>query len=351
MDWNLYPASDFPAHHGAWDELQAQSAGLPFLESRFLQPLLDVFGQGNELLAIGRVGPSWRAAALLRPAGRLRWELFMPSQLPLGPWIGESPQMHLDPVLRRLPGFVLALGAPQIDSRYYANKAISKRQRSTAYIETAWVDVDRPFSDFWEERGKNLRQNTRKQRNKLHNSGVATRLECVTQDSAIEEALQQYGTLEGSGWKAADGTHVHLHNDQGRFYLSMLASFARIGRTRIYRYWFDDKVVAMDLCICAGRKIIILKTAYDEEVRTVSPSTLMREEQFDQLFGEGLWDRIEFYGKVLEWHTRWTPQKRAIYHCTAYRWPWLSQLQRWRERHSEPKAPCEPTPERTTSVG
>jgi hypothetical protein len=46
----------------------------------------------------------------------------------------------------------------------------------------------------------------------------------------------------------------------------------------------------------------------------------MREEQFAQLWAEGRTKRIEFYGKVMEWHTRWTEQARTLYHATLFRW-------------------------------
>lgn len=349
MTWTLHPISAFPAHHAAWDALQARSLDLPFLESRFLQPLLEIFGDGSERLAVCSGAEGWRAAALLRPSGRGRWELFMPSQLPLGPWIGEAPQLHLESLLQGLPGIALALGAPQLDSRFYPDQDVdAARQRSRAYIDTAWVLIDRPFATYWEERGKNLRQNTRKQRNKLAGEGVSTRLDCVCDVAGVAEALDQYGALESSGWKAGDGTHIHPDNAQGRFYRRMLEAFAEQGRARLYRYWFNDKVAAMDLCIAAGRQLVILKTAYDETQKAVSPSTLMRQEQFEQLFAEGHFERIEFYGKLLEWHTRWTALARPIYHRTAYRWAWLPALQRWRDaRRQEATAMPSQAPENT----
>ena len=106
----------------------------------------------------------------------------------------------------------------------------------------------------------------------------------------------------------------------------MLENYCAQGRGRIYRYWFGDKVVAMDLCIHDELVLVILKTAYDESYKSVSPSTLMRQEQFLQLFTEQKFQRIEFFGKIMEWHTRWTSQSRTIYHATAYRWAWLKEL-------------------------
>ena len=96
-----------------------------------------------------------------------------------------------------------------------------------------------------------------------------------------------------------------------------------------YRYWFGEKIVAMDLCIHDHAAIVILKTAYDESYKTTSPSTLMRHDQFQQLFAEHKFPRIEFYGKVMEWHTRWTTQSRTIFHVTLYRWAWLKRLHAW----------------------
>lgn len=43
-------------------------------------------------------------------------------------------------------------------------------------------------------------------------------------------------------------------------------------------------------------------------------------------FAEQRFARIAFYGKVMEWHTRWTAQSRPVFHLTVYRWAWLKRL-------------------------
>ena len=40
----------------------------------------------------------------------------------------------------------------------------------------------------------------------------------------------------------------------------------------------------------------------------------MRQEIFKQLFDDGMLKRIEFYGKVMDWHTKWADEMRTIYH-------------------------------------
>lgn len=52
----------------------------------------------------------------------------------------------------------------------------------------------------------------------------------------------------------------------------------------------------------------------------------MRQEAFRKLFDGQRIKRIEFYGKLMEWHTRWSDEVRTRYHVTCYRWPWLAKM-------------------------
>ncbi|MBB3193501.1 GNAT family N-acetyltransferase [Roseateles terrae] len=391
MTWTIHPlptADAFGAHAAAWDGLLARLApasaggtapthpaategtssslrlgGLPFLESAFLQPLLAAFGTGHELLALRGPVQAPTAAALLTKGGRGQWTTFQPSQLPLGAWLSES-GAALEPLAaelaRALPGLTLAVGLTQLDSLYHPRPADTARWRGQDYIDTAWVDIDGPFEAYWEARGKNLRQNIRKQQKKLEASGIQTRLECLTHPDDVAPALAHYGRLEASGWKGNEGTAIAPGHPQYAFYLRMLQNFCRLGRARLYQYRFNDEVVAMDLCILGGDCIVILKTAYDEAHKAVSPSTLMRQQQFEEMFSEaaagGPVRRIEFYGKVMEWHTRWTAEARSVYHGTCYRWGWVQSLHRALSARREaaadasPPAPATPAPAASVSA-
>jgi hypothetical protein len=74
--------------------------------------------------------------------------------------------------------------------------------------------------------------------------------------------------------------------------------------------------------------LAILKTTYDENYKSLSPASLLHQDAFRQVFDEGRVRRIEFYGKVMEWHTRWTDNARMLYHVNCDRWPWLPRLRR-----------------------
>jgi hypothetical protein len=150
--------------------------------------------------------------------------------------------------------------------------------------------------------------------------------------AAVSEAIRQYGALETASWKSGEGTAVSLDNEQGRFYQAMLERFCAAGRGAIYRYRFGEQVAAMDLCIESGDVLVILKTAYDGSNKGLSPAFLMREEQFQLLFAEQKIRRVEFFGKLMEWHTRWTDQHRVLYHANSFRYAMLPKLLALRSR-------------------
>lgn len=345
LRWTFHPAGDWPRVAAQWDAVNAQAGQLPFLESAFLTPLLEQFGGGDETIALGRRGERTVAAALLVRAGTAQFTTFQPSQLPLGPWLvveGEDPITAAHALVEQLPGLTLGLGLTQLDPQLQTRPADGPCLDTLDYIQTGWVDVAGGFDTYWDARGKNLRTNMRKQRSKLEGDGVVLQFDTLTDPADVDAAIAEYGRLETAGWKAGMGTSVHPDNAQGRFYAAMLRNFCAQGRGRIWRLKFGDKVVAMDLCIESGPTMVILKTAFDPEYRNVSPAFLMRQDAFRQVFDEGRLRRIEFYGRLMEWHTRWTEQSRTLYHTNVYRWAIVSRVRRQLQRLAARRQPKPP---------
>ncbi len=332
MSWTIAPAASLAAHAAEWTRLHAAGPASPLLAADFVLPLLEQFGSGVELLAIYRRGGQTLAMTVLAPAGRARWQTFQPAQAPIGIWLqrpGLDSAALAGELVRALPGFALMASLTQCDPELLPRPRDARSLHTLDYILTARISVRGGFAHYWEERGKNLRSNLKKQRARLEREGIAPRLEVLRAPGLVAAAVADYGRMESTGWKAGGGTAVHADNAQGRFYRSMLEAFCRRGAGSIYRYWFGERLVASDLCIEGPDCIVILKTAYDESVdRSLSPTLLMREEQTRRLFEEARFGRIEFYGKVMEWHLRWTDEVRTLYHLNTYRWPALHSLHR-----------------------
>lgn len=333
MNWSVVPAAELPARPEQlerWRRLHRESAGSPLLAPEFVLPLLAVFGTGREVLAWRERDGDVDAMTILAPSRLGAWNTFQPAQAPVGLWLqrGAGPPAQLPDLLRKLPGAAFMLGLTQCDPMLMERPAQADAgPRTMDYIETARVTLPASFDDYWQTRGKNLRANLRKQRKRLQDDGVPTRLQASRAAHEMAAAVEDYARLEGAGWKAKDGTAVGAGNDQGRFYRAMLEAFAGIGAACVYRYFIGERLAAMDLCVEGGGYIVVLKTAYDESIGNgLSPALLMREEATRDIIEAGRFERIEFYGRVMEWHLRWTGEVRTMYHLNAYRWPWLGRL-------------------------
>ncbi|MDH5691596.1 MAG: GNAT family N-acetyltransferase [Gammaproteobacteria bacterium] len=317
MSWELQPISIFSDYRESWDALNEANYRSPLLESRFYQPQITHFGDDSLELAIFRDGNSIAAITILRKTNFGSWETFQPSQAPIGAWIADKKldvATLLTQLANTLPGFAGSIGITQQDPQLYPRPQDQGALGTLDYIRTAKVPAEGTFDDYWSQRGKNLRQNIKRQQNRLEREKVNTRLEIVTEADSVKECIVEYGELETAGWKASKGTAVNIDNEQGKFYCDLLEEYARTQQCYICKFFYDDKLVAMDLCIEAFGTLVILKTSYDESQKTSSPALLMRRNSFVIFFDSPKIKTIEFYGKVMDWHTKWSNDIRVMYH-------------------------------------
>jgi Acetyltransferase (GNAT) domain len=156
----------------------------------------------------------------------------------------------------------------------------------------------------------------------------------LRQYADMASAVANYGALESRGWKAKEGTAIHPDNAQGSFYRELLEHASLRGEAVVFQYLFDDRIVAMNLCLLRRGTLVVLKTTYDESIQSFSPAFLLREEELQDIFKRGEITHLEYFGRMMEWHTKWTDQKRTLYHLTMYRWPFLKRIADWRHQKS-----------------
>ncbi len=328
--WRVTSAARFDAV--AWNALNDATFRSPVLHADFVEPLVKHFGRGDERVAmLVRDDGTTDCALVATRLNPVVADSFTPSQAAIGLWLQRDGAAGLPPapVMARLAaamGPVAAMvGLHQIDPEHVAR--VDRDDVMTGdYIRTARVTVAGTFDDYWARRGKNLRSNMKKQRNKLDADGVALRFDCLVEPSRVAAAIADYGRLESAGWKAEGGTAVSVDNDQGRFYREVFERFAARGAARIHRCFYGDMLAAMDLCVVHAGTMVILKTAFDESIKGTSPAFLMRHDYLPAVFDERRYERIEFYGRVMDWHTKWTDEVRTLYDATVYRWPLVARL-------------------------
>src|SRR5262249_51221755 len=198
MNWTIHPISELARLAPRWDAINDAIGGLPFLHTRFIAPLCSEFGTSDLKIALCQNGEDAVAMGILTRSGAAQWETFQPSQLPLGAWVMRPDQDYerlLSGLVRKLPGLALAIGVSQQDPGCAARPAASPHLATLDYVDTARLPVSGSFDDYWSQRGKNLRQNMRKQRAKLQKDGVATCLEVLARVDEVAPAIEDYGRL------------------------------------------------------------------------------------------------------------------------------------------------------------
>lgn len=315
-----------------WDRLNACRGDLPFLSAYAVINALQSFGTGNERLLVGEQDSKVAAMFIFATPRKLLWETFQPSQIPLGAWVAES---HLSlPVLvhsliRGPIGFPLLISITQIDPLISSRSEDTANSQYSDYIETGWIDLKGSFEEYWNSRGKNLRQNMRKQRNRLAAEGHTVEMRSLTDPSDMAAATERYGALESAGWKGAQDTAIHYENLQGSFYRRLLESAAQRGEAIFYELLLDRRVIASNLCLQRQGTLFIMKTTYDESIPSYSPAFLLHYSLIESLYREKAIHRIEYYGRLMEWHTKWTENSRTLYHLTQYRSPQIKRFAEW----------------------
>ena len=338
IQWESHPASALklsPDLADEWDRLNAERGDLPFLRAHAVVLALDVFGNGSERLLVGRKNAIIEALFIVVPTGALRWQTFQPSQLPLGAWVSKSTLSLTDLVRSAMRGplrFCLAFSVTQIDPYLVLRGEESADSHYGDYIDTGWIDIAGSFEEYWNARGKNLRQNMRKQRTKLASEDIRLTLRSLHDPEEMASAVERYGTLESAGWKANEGTAIHGKNSQGVFYRTLLENSALREEAVIYELLFGDRVVAMNLCLKSKKTLVVLKTTYDESIKSCSPAFLLRQMELEKFFKEKYVERLEYYGRMMDWHTKLTETKRTLYHLTVYRFPLLKRIASWRRK-------------------
>ncbi len=329
LKWDFYPVAEFPALKDAWQSVNLLDASSPVLSPEFVAPLLQEFAAGSERLAVCRKDSQTVAMAVLVRRSFAVWETFQPAQAPIGLWL-NSPEVNLEELLQTLldslPGYPMLFALTQRDPELWPRPSDRGRIRTMDYVETGIISLEDSYQGYWGSRDAQLRKSVNRRLRQLAEQGIEPRLEAMSNPASVSDAVEQFGRLESMGWKGKEGTAVHGSNSQGRFYSSVLEDFCRKGKGFIYRYWFGGAVVAMQLSIEVGGVEVFLKTTFDENYRAFGPGILLKRAIIEFLYGEKRVQRIELYGKLRDYQTKWISSSKMMYHVNYCRWAGLHRL-------------------------
>jgi hypothetical protein len=321
MTWTFHRLDELPALSATWDSINSQNANSPILDARFFHLLLEMLVPGEVTLAVCEMAGTPIAATMLTKVKIGVWQTVQPPQAPLGAWV-QHRSLDVSDLLTSLSsalrGSRLLLSISQLDPDIVVRPVHSDRLETLDYLQVPRLTIAGSFDEYWSSRGKNLVKNLKRQINRLDRESIRARYEWNSSPSEVASAVDDYGVLESAGWKSKLGTALHPENVQGRFYRELLRTYAARNEGLALRYFYNDALVASDLCLCRDGIFYLLKTTYDELQQTTSPSSLMRYETMKRLFDSGAFTRVEFYGRVMDWHRKWTNEFRSVYHVNYF---------------------------------
>ena len=347
MTWLFHPARDvFHQYRDRWDALNLAQNNHILLDSGFVAALLHNFPSNDVILGFNDDSHNPAMALMERKAPGV-WETFQPYCAPLGPILygaGERGEENLASLMRSLPGYTLQLSILQQDPDCSGLSEVDGCDwvEKLDYIQTARIPLEGTFEEYWTAREGRLRKNNDRLRRRMAEKGLRLDFTVIRDPAGVGQAIGEFGRLEAKGWKAKEGTAVSMDNDQGRFYKAVLEDFCSRGEGVIYQLRIDGQVVAMDICATRGQMLVLLKTAYDEDLSVYSPAFLLREDIVRELYSGGRVRNFEFYGPLAEYQLRWTRNIRTLYHLTCFRHRWVRSARDLvkRVRSRQPAAPA-----------
>ena len=351
MKWSYRPAREnFEAASGDWDALNRSQHDHILLDSGFVAPLLRYFGNGRVLLGVSANATRPGMALVVRKALGI-WETFQPSQAPLGMFVAasrEEPAEYFPEMLKGLPAPAMQLAVLQQDPDFapLSPALACDKIEPLDFVETARVRVQGSFKDFWATRSSDLRKNIMRRLRRLEERDRNLELSTITEPGDVAEAIRAYGRMESQGWKGRAGTAITEDNDQAHFYRDVMEHFCARGEGRIYQVRLDGQLIGSELFIGRNGMLVGLKTTFDEDLREISPGFLMKYLILQQVFTEGKFSNIEFYGRVKDWHSKWATHIRPMFHFNYFRYAWVRTMREMLKRSNAAQAqPLQPVEE------
>jgi CelD/BcsL family acetyltransferase involved in cellulose biosynthesis len=324
MRWTFQPALRGVEENSAlWDAINERTfASHPFLDSRFVVPLVRHFGTDETVLAVlGGEDGKIEGALLLERRGLGIWQSFLPSQAQIAPAVVPPKRVDaLNALVNELPQPVWLLDFLKQDREYSCFRdSVPQNAEQLLQAQTIQVRLEHDFDSYWGTRSKNLRKNMRRYTNRMDKDAIRSSLRVAQAPDDIGEALRRYGNLESQGWKGAAGTAVHPDNLQGRFYQDVMAGFAATGNARAYELYLGGRLAASRLCVSSEDMLVILKTTYDEALSDYAPGRLLLQMLLKSEFESGRNRVVEFYTNATKETLEWASDSRFIAHVSLYR--------------------------------
>jgi CelD/BcsL family acetyltransferase involved in cellulose biosynthesis len=178
------------------------------------------------------------------------------------------------------------------------------------------------YDDLLESLSKNFRGNLRKARNKLDQLEKDCGVHMVSARTPIEleKALEEFLSIEASGWKGQDGTGTAIANDPKLrcFYRQLVERLGPEKKVEIHLLYAGEVAIAAQFAIVCGRRCYLLKIGYDESRAALAPGNMLLERLLKRYEGHAEIKHVDLVSDAA-WHDSWRPETRSAFRHFLFR--------------------------------
>jgi CelD/BcsL family acetyltransferase involved in cellulose biosynthesis len=189
-----------------------------------------------------------------------------------------------------------------------------------------WLDCSADVAHALRDVSKSHRVNVRRLTRRAREIGPLD-YEIVTAPGRLDAAFDAFLQVEGSGWKAQQGSAIRLHTELVAFYRGLMEQFGTRGECRINLLRLNGAVIAAQFGVIAGRQLNLLKIGYAEEHANLAPGHLIMQHTIESVCADAGLDRLSFVTHP-PWAALWKPESTAIEHHVVFRSSWAGRLLR-----------------------
>ena len=198
--------------------------------------------------------------------------------------------------------------------------ALQRAARQEGRLVLAEHQYDAPVTDTTGEFAA-YRERMRRGWTEIERRGRKLRREHAVELTAISgeanAGLEEGLRLEAAGWKGREGTAILASPSTAAFYRTVAAAAELDGTLRCSALRVDGRLAGFDLAMVADGRYLLLKTAYDETMRSLSPGLVLRRAVVERCFELGL-HAHEFLGQDAAWKRLFATGARPHMTLRAY---------------------------------
>lgn len=305
----------------------------PFLHFDFLREVLlaQPDSAATVALAAREAGAAPVMAVLLSRSRFGVWNAYTTPQMPMSYFSGRPPRLEsadLEGLFAALPGFAWLIRFQRFDESYLPAMGgpLERRIERIDLHQTVCVEVTGTFDDYWSARSASLRRSIRSALAKLESKQLEVGLIVLRAPDEMIEAVRRHGELEARSWKGAAGTSLAQSEADRRFYERVMCRFALNSSAVAFQLFLGGELAASELALIDSGTLVLMKTAYRDDLSEFSPGRLLDHLAFQTVFRDRMASRIEYSTKATADDRRWATHVRTIRQLNVFRFGILRKL-------------------------